>query len=31
MIEAARGLRLPDTDEQRDWVLEFGLAPSAGP
>ena len=25
-IEAARGLRVPDTDEQRDWVMALGQA-----
>jgi protein-tyrosine phosphatase len=23
-IEAARGVRVPDTEEQRDWVMAFG-------
>jgi protein-tyrosine phosphatase len=26
LIGTARGLRVPDTDEQRDWVLTFGNA-----
>jgi protein-tyrosine phosphatase len=26
LISAARGLTVPDTDEQRDWVLAFGEA-----
>jgi hypothetical protein len=25
-IKAARGLSVPDTDEQRDWVIAFGSA-----
>ena len=25
-IEAARGCSIPDTDEQRDWILDFGAA-----
>ena len=24
LIEKARGLRVPDTDEQRNWILAFG-------
>jgi len=27
MIERARGLCVPDTDEQRDWILAFGSRP----
>jgi hypothetical protein len=27
MIERARGLSVPDTDEQRDWILAFGSRP----
>ena len=23
-IEAARGMRVPDTEAQRDWVMMFG-------
>jgi protein-tyrosine phosphatase len=26
LIKAARGLNVPDTDEQRDWVIAFGSA-----
>ncbi|MCP4614877.1 MAG: tyrosine protein phosphatase [Bradyrhizobium sp.] len=26
LIEASRGVSIPDTDEQRSWVLAFGLA-----
>ena len=26
LIKAARGLNVPDTDEQRDWVMAFGKA-----
>jgi protein-tyrosine phosphatase len=26
LIKAARGLLVPDTDEQRDWVVAFGKA-----
>ena len=26
LIKAARGLNVPDTDEQRDWVIAFGKA-----
>jgi hypothetical protein len=26
LIKGARGLNVPDTDEQRDWVMAFGKA-----
>jgi hypothetical protein len=26
LIKAARGVSVPDTDEQRDWVIAFGSA-----
>jgi len=25
-IEVARGCLVPDTEEQRDWIMEFGEA-----
>jgi protein-tyrosine phosphatase len=30
MIAASRGLTVPDTDEQRDWVVAFGKAHHGG-
>lgn len=31
LIRAARGVIVPDTDEQRDWVVAFGRARAAQP
>jgi protein-tyrosine phosphatase len=31
LISAARGLMVPDTDEQRDWVIAFGKEHRGGP
>jgi hypothetical protein len=31
LIRAARGVIVPDTEEQRDWIIAFGNARAAQP